>query len=175
MTGGTDDPGGVLREREGNSSRYRDFLGRNYAVILFYLGVGLLIFYPMLLGKLVAPGDARSYYYPFKVYYSSLVSRGLPIWMPYQFAGISYLGSSESGVLYPPNFPFLASGSGYLYNLLLLLHYAAGAFFTYLYLKLICDRKLPAVLRGERPSGWPVSSWPTRGISTSSTRRCGCR
>ncbi len=127
---------------------HRNFLNGNYATILFYLGVGLLILYPMLLGKLVAPGDARVYYYPFKVYYSSLVSRGLPIWMPYQFAGISYLGSSESGVLYPPNFPFLASGSGYLYNLLLLLHYAAGAFFTYLYLKLICRDRLPAVCGG---------------------------
>ena len=132
----------------GRSSRLRDLLGRNRAVLLFYLAAGLLILYPMLLGRLVAPGDARVYYYPFKVYYGSLVSRGFPVWMPYQFAGISYPGSSESGVLYPPNLPFLVSGSGHLYNLLLLLHYAAAAFFTHLYLRLICRGRLPAFCGG---------------------------
>ncbi len=137
-----------MRKKEEGGTAPDVFWKRNYTVILFYLGLALLIFYPMLMGKLIAPGDARSYYFPFKVYYSSLPSHGLPIWMPYQFAGISYLGSSESGALYPPNFFFLASGSAYLYNLLLLLHYLGAALFTFLYLRLICDRKLPAVLGG---------------------------
>lgn len=134
--------------RTDDKTTHRKFIQRNYAVILFYLALAFFIFYPVLAGRLISPGDARSYYYPFKVYYSSLPGRGLPIWMPYQFAGISYLGSSESGVLYPPNFFFFASGSAYLYNLLLILHYVAAATFTYLYLKLICGRKLPAVCGG---------------------------
>lgn len=137
-----------MRERNDVNTTHRNFIQRNYAVIFFYLALAFFIFYPVLAGRLIAPGDARSYYYPFKVYYSSLPGRGMPIWMPYQFAGISYLGSSESGALYPPNFFFLASGSAYLYNLLLLLHYVAAATFTYLYLKLICGRKLPAVCGG---------------------------
>jgi hypothetical protein len=126
----------------------RRFLSTEYAVTLFFFAVAVLLFYPMLQGQIVAPGDARVYYYPWKMYYGSMLSRGFPLWTPHEFAGISYLGNSESGLFYPPNFFFFAWSSAYSYNLMLLLHYVAAAYFTYLYLKLICKRKLPAVCGG---------------------------
>ncbi len=126
----------------------RRFLSTQYAVVLFYLTVAALLFYPMLQGRMVAPGDARVYYYPWKMYYGSMLSRGFPLWTAHEFTGISYIGNSESGVLYPPNFFFFLWSSAYSYNLMLLLHYVAAAFFTYLYLKLICGRRLPALCGG---------------------------
>lgn|GEM_PF-3034513 len=127
---------------------FRRFLSTEYSVILFYLAVAALLFYPMLQGQIVAPGDARVYYYPWKMYYGSMLSRGFPLWTAHEFTGISYIGNSESGVFYPPNFFFFLWRSAYSYNLMLLLHYVAAATFTYLYLKLLCGRRLPALCGG---------------------------
>ncbi|MFH1999668.1 MAG: hypothetical protein ABIK28_08310 [Planctomycetota bacterium] len=59
----------------------------------------------------------------------------LPLWNPYQLAGLPYLGQSLYGVFYPLNLPLFLFGARDLYMPLTVLHFLLAGFFTYLFLR----------------------------------------
>ncbi len=121
---------------------------RNLLVLCLYLALALLFFFPILRGQLYAPGDGYAYFYPLKKYYSAMLSGGFPLWMPYQFLGVSLPGTAQTGIFYPPNFLFFLGHTPYIFNLLTVLHFAFAAFFTYLYAKLLTEKRSAAILAG---------------------------
>lgn len=59
----------------------------------------------------------------------------LPLWNPYQMAGLPYLGQSLYGVFYPLNLPLFLMGPQKCYVPLTILHFILAGFFTFLLLR----------------------------------------
>ncbi|MDP2167151.1 MAG: YfhO family protein [Thermodesulfovibrionales bacterium] len=101
-------------------------------------------------GLIPLPGDAYAQNYPLKhLYGESLKNLQLPLWNPYEFAGLPFVGAMQTGALYPLN--ILLYGIlpiHYAFNASLLLHFAMAGFFTFLYLRLLGIGRLPAFFGG---------------------------
>ncbi len=70
-------------------------------VLLFWLG----LFVPAMRPGLFRPEavDLYGYFFPKFVYGSAELGRGaLPLWNPYEYAGVPFLGAAQPAVLYPP-------------------------------------------------------------------------
>lgn len=119
------------------------------AIFITYFILGIFYFFHAFKNNLlIAPGDSWIYYYPLRLYLSSFAKYGFSLWLPYEFAGTSFLGVFQSSMLYPPNLIFLLVPARYSFNISLIAHYALGAFFTFLYVRLLGVKKLPAFLAG---------------------------
>jgi hypothetical protein len=121
-------------------------------VFLLYLLISCLLNYRVFTGgMLIAPeNDALAQNYPIKHLYSyALGNLEFPLWNPYQFAGIPFLGEIQNGALYPLNLLlYFFIDAPYAFNLSYMLHLALGGFFTFLYLELLGIRRFPAFLAG---------------------------
>lgn len=63
------------------------------SVLLLFIGIFLIRFWPFLLGKTLIFGDTFSYYVPGKLFTASSLREGiLPTWNPYVLGGISWIG-----------------------------------------------------------------------------------
>jgi hypothetical protein len=71
----------------------------------------------------------------------------LPLWNPYQMAGLPYLSQSLYGVFYPLNLPLFLVGPGKMYAPLGVLHFFLAGLFTYLLLRRF-QLSRPAALAG---------------------------
>ena len=72
-------------------------------------------------------------------------------WLPYEFLGLPFLGTLQTGILYPLNWFYFflpAKDIAYGFNWSLIVHYALAGFFTYLYVRLLGLRDIPAFLAG---------------------------
>ena len=59
-----------------------------------------------LAGRVLAGGDIFTYFYPYWSEATRALRAGrLPLWNPYLFMGVPFLGNSQAGVLYPLNWP----------------------------------------------------------------------
>src|SRR2546422_5763397 len=70
-------------------------------VLLFWLG----LFVPAMRPGLFRPEavDLYGYFFPKFVYGSAELARGvLPLWNPYEYAGVPFLGAAQPALLYPP-------------------------------------------------------------------------
>ncbi len=70
-------------------------------VLLFWLG----LFVPAMRPGIFRPEavDLYGYFFPKFVYGSAELERGaLPLWNPYEYAGVPFLGAAQPAVLYPP-------------------------------------------------------------------------
>jgi len=70
-------------------------------VLLFWLG----LFVPAMRPGVFRPEavDLYGYFFPKFVYGSAELGRGaLPLWNPYEYAGVPFLGAAQPAVLYPP-------------------------------------------------------------------------
>jgi hypothetical protein len=122
-------------------------------VFLLYLFLASLCFYRDLFdGKLIASGDALLYYYPLKLYYAeSFWRHGFHWWLPYQYLGLPFLGTLQTGILYPLNWFYFFLPARYVpygFNWSLIVHYALACYFTYLYVRLLGLKEIPAFLSG---------------------------
>ncbi len=122
-------------------------------IFLLYLFLSCICFYRALLqGRLIASGDALLYFYPLKLYYAtSFWHHGFHWWLPYEFLGLPFLGTLQTGILYPLNWFYFflpAKDIAYGFNWSLIVHYALAGFFTYLYVRLLGLRDIPAFLAG---------------------------
>ncbi|MCL5054919.1 MAG: YfhO family protein [Firmicutes bacterium] len=96
--------------------------------------------------------DALLYFYPLKLYYAtSFWHHGFHWWLPYEFLGLPFLGTLQTGILYPLNWFYFflpVKDIAYGFNWSLIVHYALAGFFTYLYVRLLGLRDIPAFLAG---------------------------
>ncbi|MBI4824747.1 MAG: YfhO family protein [Nitrospirae bacterium] len=129
----------------------RFFEGDLKYLVLFIL-VSVIFHYRVFLdGILIAPNnDALQLNYPIRHLYSyALKSLQFPLWNPYEFAGMPFLGEMQNGALYPLNLIlYFFLSAPYAYNLSYILHFALAGFFTFLYVRLIGARTLPSFLSG---------------------------
>ena len=116
------------------------FLARRDALWLLGLFLFFLLFFaPALLGPpencLGRPdGDARSQFYPWRDYAFNEIRAGrFPLWNPYEFLGMPFLASLQSGLFYPTSWfcAFLPTGLGV--NIGLMVGLYLSALFTYLW------------------------------------------
>jgi len=119
-------------------------------IFLFCLFLSALFFYRAFTQHLlIAPQDGWLEHYPWRLYYAHhFLRQGIHLWVPYLFLGLPFLGTLQTGILYPLNWIYFFISTPYAYNLSLIAHYALAAYFTYLYLRLLGTGKIPAVLAG---------------------------
>lgn len=118
----------------------------NYIVPVLYLilsvifhGIGINLF-----STVLAPGDGFVQGVPYAIFSSST-----SLWNPYTRSGISYIIDPVSQSSYLPTLLIMKIFPAVIgYNLLLLLHYAAAGFFTYIYLKTLKINKAAAFIGG---------------------------
>ncbi len=69
----------------------------------------LLVYWRLLLtNRVMATGDALTYFIPYRDYANSALRGGhLPLWNPYLFLGVPFLANPQSAVLYPLHWPFV--------------------------------------------------------------------
>ncbi|MCL6446984.1 MAG: YfhO family protein, partial [Armatimonadetes bacterium] len=121
--------------------KYTLFLVLYILLSVFYFAV------PILKGELIVPGDSLVQYYPLRLFYS--LSHYLDLlWLPYQFLGLPFLGTLQTGLLYPLNFLYFLIPAPFVFNFNIILHYALAAFFTFLYARLLGVRVFPAFMAG---------------------------
>lgn len=122
---------------------------------LFFFALFLLVaaayYYRLVTGGfLYAPGDGWLQNFPLRAFYSAqLKSFRIPLWNPYEFAGIPYIGVMQTGALYPLNvllYFLLRPETAYNFNIIV--HYALAGFFTYIYLRECGSSRLASFTAG---------------------------
>lgn len=118
--------------------------------LAFYIILAFLFFGRAFLeNRVIDPGDSFLQYYPLRLYLAhSFLNHGLHLWLPYEFLGLPFFATMQTGILYPPNWIYFILPTWIAFNLSLIIHYAFGAFFAYLYAREIEIRRLPALLAG---------------------------
>jgi len=88
--------------------------------------VGAIIavrFLPFFLGKTLFFGDNYSLLVPGRIFTASWLREGiLPLWNPYLFAGISWVGDINQSIIYPTTLIFLIFKAAGALNLTILIH-----------------------------------------------------
>lgn len=80
--------------------------------------------------------DAKNFFYPVRYFgFASLQERVMPLWNPYIFAGTPFVGTLQTAVFYPFNFPFLIFSTHTAINWNIALHLFLSGSFTYYLLK----------------------------------------
>lgn len=119
----------------------------------FFLFAIIIIIYfsdALVSNKLIAIGDGIIQNYPLHSFFDQQFKNySFPLWLPNEYLGLPFVGLMHTGILYPPNIilHFLFD-SAIAYNLGLLLHYLIAAYFTFLYIRLIGCRIVPAFIGG---------------------------
>jgi hypothetical protein len=110
---------------------FRDIL----AVALLWLLVIALYWRIALAGRVLASGDAFTYFYPYWAEATRAAQAGrLPLWNPYLFMGAPFLANSQVGVFYPLNWPlWLLLPAHSSIHLTIVLHLCLAALNTYLW------------------------------------------
>ncbi|MDA8169013.1 MAG: YfhO family protein [Nitrospiraceae bacterium] len=143
---------------------------RENALFLGFFFIAACLFYYRIFaeGIVIVPGDALLYNYPLKVFYSNALKSGsFPLWNPYEYAGLPFIGLTQTGALYPINIVLYGLFSpSFAFNLSFLLHYALAGFFTFLYLRSVGLSRLSAFAGGFvfAFSGFVVSNMPNTAI-----------
>lgn len=130
-------------------SRYS--VARSLLILFFFLTPLLFIYRELIFGgKVPYYMDVLVYFYPLHSYVTEVFRQGsLPLWNPYQAAGVSVIGNPQLSIFYPLNlifyflFPLKMS-----YGLKLVLHFWLGGIFTYLYARRLELSKISSVGAG---------------------------
>jgi hypothetical protein len=118
------------------------------AVALLWFLVIALYWRIALAGRVLAGGDAFTYFYPYWAEATRAAQAGrLPLWNPYLFMGAPFLANSQVGVFYPLNWPlwFLLPAHRSI-HVSIVLHLCLAAFNTYVWMR--------ASLRMGRVGAW---------------------
>jgi hypothetical protein len=101
--------------------------------------VPFLVFWKAALGlQVFAPGDSMLYHYPARMMLAQYLRAGeLPLWNPYIFSGMPFLGVSQMSVLYPANLLFLVVPPMWAMNLQMITTYSIAALAAYCYARAI--------------------------------------
>lgn len=142
-TGGTYIEKSALIERDGTKT----------LVIVFslYLLLACAYFYRIFTeGHVVIPGDAYLRNYPVREFFAASIKEFvLPLWNPFEFIGMPFMGAMQPGALYPPNIVlYFLLPAPHAYNLGLLLHHALAGVFTFMYVRLLGPGRVPSFVAG---------------------------
>ena len=109
-----------------------------------------LLFWKGTLGfALLAPSDALLYFFPIRVLTARFLRAGiLPLWNPFIFSGVPYLGEIQTAVLYPFNILFLVLSPLWAMNLQVITTYSIAAVGMYAYARAAGCSVLGACLGG---------------------------
>lgn len=106
-------------------------------VALFGLLLASIRFLPFYFGQTIFFGDNYSLMVPGKLFTAMWLKQGvLPLWNPYIFAGLPWIGDINQSVLYPSTLLFIALPTAIALNWLIILHYVLTAIGMYLLSKL---------------------------------------
>jgi signal transduction histidine kinase len=130
-----------------------------WAAALFYAGLALIFYAPLLLGWRTFPdGDFTHHFLPFSLFQQSewLAGRFLPVWNPYTYSGHPFLADVQSAVFYPLGdllllitLPFSSPGARlYFLQLEAVIHVALAGFFTFLLVRELSGSRRSALLSG---------------------------
>ena len=99
-----------------------------------------IYFWEIISGQKYFWEDVLEHYYPYHYFlFSHLKHFSLPLWNPYIFSGMPFLGDVQSQIFYPLNwfFAFFSSPESvfYLLEIKIILHFLLGGIFFYLFLR----------------------------------------
>lgn len=134
-------------------------------LVLLFLGPGLIpgkIFLPLDIVIKVWPpwqqpnqpvppqnlmlGDPVNYIFPVKEFAAASLRQGeFPLWNPYSLGGYPFTYNTQAGLFYPLSLIYYVLPAAAAVNLVIVLQMFLGAFFMYLYLRLIVTRRLAAL------------------------------
>lgn len=120
-------------------------------VSLFLLAFSLILikFFPFLIGKTLFFGDNYSLMVPGKLFSSQWILEGiLPLWNPYIFAGISWIGDINQSLLYPTTLLFAVFNPAVALNVSIVAHLAIAYVSMYLLSRSFSIKPLYAFLAG---------------------------
>ncbi|HEX8284685.1 MAG TPA: hypothetical protein VF588_15075 [Pyrinomonadaceae bacterium] len=105
-----------------------------YAALAVSLAPVLYFLPAVLNGSVLCPDDGTIFNTPLRVAAASIMLGGnLPLWNPYIFGGMPLLASAQGGVLFPPNWFYLAFPPQAATNLMVVSSYVVAALGAYLY------------------------------------------
>src|SRR5688500_14557262 len=110
-------------------------LGRERLAALAVSLAPVLYFLPAVLsGSVLCPDDGTSFTTPLRVAAADITLGGsLPLWNPYIFGGMPLLATAQGGLLFPPNWFYLAFTPQAATNLMVVSSYVVAALGAYLY------------------------------------------
>lgn len=105
-----------------------------YAALAVSLAPVLYFLPAVLKGSVLCPDDGTIFNTPLRVAAADIMLGGsLPLWNPYIFGGMPLLASAQAGVLFPPNWFYLAFAPQAATNLMVVSSYVVAALGAYLY------------------------------------------
>ena len=116
-------------------------------VCLAYLVIFTVYFAPQLRGELLLPGDSFVQYYPLRLYLATATLKDF-LWLPHEFLGLPFLGTLQTGLLYPLNLPYLFLPAPFVFGFNIVVHHVLAALFTFFYLREVDLDWFPAFLGG---------------------------
>jgi len=98
---------------------------------------------PLLMGRVLLTADLLDQYWPYRELWATYIREGAwPLWNPYLFSGMPFLGDFQFAALYPLNLLFLVLPSLVAIQVYALLGYALLAAFTYYYMRTLSQSRL---------------------------------
>ena len=116
---------------------------RSWLPPVFLLCLPFLYFWRGTIGDLLlAEGDGQIVFLPMRAIFGRQLAAGhLPLWNPWVFSGIPFLGAMQTGMLYPTTWLFAVLPPTWAMNLLVIAIYACTALCTYAYTRGVgCSR-----------------------------------
>src|ERR1044071_3296442 len=113
------------------------FFRADLVAIAFILALTLSYFLPALLtghGRVLSSKgtDTWNQYFYWREFGFAALARGeLPLWNPYVFGGMPFIGGMQSAIFYPLNWIFLVLNTAFAISLSIALHFFLTAVFTY--------------------------------------------
>jgi len=106
-------------------------------VILFFLLLSTCVYAPVLFGyRSFFATDITTQNHGYRAWAANTLKQGeLPAWSPLIFTGFPVIAESQAGVFYPLFALFLILPVDLAYNIFVVVHYALGAIFLFLFLR----------------------------------------
>ncbi len=107
---------------------------------MLFLLLSAVFYYKLIAGGILyvfPTGDGWNQNYPLRAFYSAQLKHfHVPLWNPYEFAGIPYIGAMQTGALYPINLiAYFLLQPATAFNLNIIFHCALAGFFTFIFLR----------------------------------------
>lgn len=127
-----------------HSERYRQPIRAilpEAVAILALISLALGFFWKLALTDQILPrGDAFTYFYPYWDYRNDALREGrLPHWNPDLFMGAPFLANSQSGVLYPPNWPLIGLDAPTAVKAAIVMHIGWAAIGMYVFARRVLN------------------------------------
>jgi len=120
------------------------------ALVAYPLWALALFWQPALTNRVLAEGDAFTYFTPYRDYANAMLRQGhIPLWNPYLFLGVPFLANTQAAVLYPLHWLFIWLSAPKALAWSMVLHIWLAAMLTYAYARQVLQvRPLAAFVAG---------------------------